>query len=308
MSGGAVGSPQLLLLSGIGPRAELEAVGVTCAVDAPDVGKHLKDHLQVGLFFPAPGVGVSMTEVGDIDGARRAACPRRTAAGRPGRRPVAAAGAPGAQGRSRAPRHRVGDHRPRPGVVVALRRVGVRVHRPRRRAHPRRSDRPCSSPATTADIWQRCLRVDPDDYFEDADAALAADAESIFVLANPVQPHSEGEIQLASADPLGHPDIRMNYYDDPHDIDVMVAVMRRALDIAEHWPATARSPGDTDDHRGAPRLPARRPPERRPARGHGPPLLVHRLPPDQHVSYRQRGRPAATGQWRARPRGWPTRA
>jgi choline dehydrogenase len=26
--------------------------------------KHLKDHLQVALFFPAPGVGVSMAEVG----------------------------------------------------------------------------------------------------------------------------------------------------------------------------------------------------------------------------------------------------
>ena len=57
------------------------------------------------------------------------------------------------------------------------------------------------------------------------------------MLANPVQPHSEGEIVLASADPLDHPDIRMNYYDDPHDMKVMVAVIRRALDIVAHWPA-----------------------------------------------------------------------
>ena len=64
LSAGAIGSPHLLLLSGIGPRAELEAVGVACRLDAPDVGKHLKDHLHVALFFPAPGVGVSMMEVG----------------------------------------------------------------------------------------------------------------------------------------------------------------------------------------------------------------------------------------------------
>ena len=64
LSGGAIGSPQLLLLSGIGPRRELEAAGVPCHVDSPHVGKHLKDHLQVALFFPAPGVGVSMSEVG----------------------------------------------------------------------------------------------------------------------------------------------------------------------------------------------------------------------------------------------------
>jgi choline dehydrogenase-like flavoprotein len=63
LSAGAIGSPHLLLLSGIGPRRELDAVGVPCVVDAPHVGKHLKDHLMVPLFFPAPGVGVTMHEV-----------------------------------------------------------------------------------------------------------------------------------------------------------------------------------------------------------------------------------------------------
>ena len=52
------------MLSGVGPKAELEAVGVPCRLDAPDVGKHLKDHLQVGLLYPAPGTGVSMSQMG----------------------------------------------------------------------------------------------------------------------------------------------------------------------------------------------------------------------------------------------------
>ncbi len=64
LCGGAIGSPQLLLLSGIGPRAELESLGIACQVDSPHVGKHLKDHLHLALFFPAPGAGVSMSEVG----------------------------------------------------------------------------------------------------------------------------------------------------------------------------------------------------------------------------------------------------
>jgi choline dehydrogenase-like flavoprotein len=51
-----------------------------------------------------------------------------------------------------------------------------------------------------------------------------------------VQPHSEGEIVLASAEPSDHPDIRMNYYGDPHDMEVMVAVLRRALDVVANWP------------------------------------------------------------------------
>jgi choline dehydrogenase-like flavoprotein len=28
----------------------------------------------------------------------------------------------------------------------------------------------------------------------------------------------------------------MNYYDDPHDMQVMLAVLRKALDVAAHWP------------------------------------------------------------------------
>ena len=32
----------------------------------------------------------------------------------------------------------------------------------------------------------------------------------------------------------------MNYYDDPYDMKVMVAVVRRALDIAAHWPGNRK--------------------------------------------------------------------
>jgi choline dehydrogenase-like flavoprotein len=84
-----------------------------------------------------------------------------------------------------------------------------------------------------AEIWRGCLRVDPNEYFADPATTLAPEAESLIVLANPVQPHSEGEVRLASADPLAAPDIRMNYYDDPHDMTVMIEVVRRALEIID---------------------------------------------------------------------------
>jgi choline dehydrogenase len=63
LSAGTIGSPHLLLLSGIGPRQEIEATGVSCAVDAPHVGKHLQDHLMCPLICPAPGIGVPMNDV-----------------------------------------------------------------------------------------------------------------------------------------------------------------------------------------------------------------------------------------------------
>jgi choline dehydrogenase len=84
------------------------------------------------------------------------------------------------------------------------------------------------------------LNVDTSLYFDDAAKRLAPDAEHIILLANPVLPHSEGEIVLTSADPNVHPSIRLNYYDDPHDMKVMRAVVRCALDIAAHWPGNRK--------------------------------------------------------------------
>jgi choline dehydrogenase len=48
---GAIGSPQLLLLSGIGPRAELEALGISVVADLEGVGRNLQDHLNIGQSY-----------------------------------------------------------------------------------------------------------------------------------------------------------------------------------------------------------------------------------------------------------------
>ena len=50
---GAIGTPQLLMLSGLGPAAELEAAGVAVVQDLPRVGQGLQDHLAVASVFSA---------------------------------------------------------------------------------------------------------------------------------------------------------------------------------------------------------------------------------------------------------------
>jgi 4-pyridoxate dehydrogenase len=51
LAGGVINSPQLLMLSGIGDRAELSAHGIETKADLPQVGKNLQDHVSVILMY-----------------------------------------------------------------------------------------------------------------------------------------------------------------------------------------------------------------------------------------------------------------
>ncbi|WP_129360198.1 GMC family oxidoreductase [Rothia uropygioeca] len=66
---GALGSPEVLLRSGVGPREELEALGINVVADVPGVGKNLQDHLLSPVIFttedshPVPDPNVAPAEV-----------------------------------------------------------------------------------------------------------------------------------------------------------------------------------------------------------------------------------------------------
>ena len=51
LSGGAINSPQLLMLSGIGEKEQLADHGIDVVADLPGVGKNLQDHLQARLVY-----------------------------------------------------------------------------------------------------------------------------------------------------------------------------------------------------------------------------------------------------------------
>lgn len=53
LSAGAIGSPQLLMLSGIGPADELRALGIEVKRDVPAVGQNLQDHVCYDHYFDA---------------------------------------------------------------------------------------------------------------------------------------------------------------------------------------------------------------------------------------------------------------
>ena len=51
LAGGAVNSPQLLMLSGIGPKAELAPLGIEVVTDNPNVGQHMNDHVGINYTW-----------------------------------------------------------------------------------------------------------------------------------------------------------------------------------------------------------------------------------------------------------------
>ena len=232
---GAIGSPHILLLSGVGARDELAAVGVDCVIDLPDVGRHLKDHLHTPLMFAADGIGETMTEVAMSLGPAALRAPAGPLPADPADdvnlpEPLAAAKAEAER--------RIGEwFTTGRGLAssslydaVAFFSTGLGDE------HTHDGQIGFLATGYTPSIWEGVFRLPPSAFFEDPESFLDPTRGQVVVLPNPVQPHSEGSVTLASADPAVQPRIAFNYFDDPHDVKVMVAVMRRALEIARAWP------------------------------------------------------------------------
>ena len=70
LSGGAYGSPHLLMLSGIGPAAHLQQHGIAVVHDLPGVGQNLQDHLTTVLIYrtrwTAATIGYSLLGAWDL--------------------------------------------------------------------------------------------------------------------------------------------------------------------------------------------------------------------------------------------------
>ncbi|KAG9222139.1 hypothetical protein CCMSSC00406_0009590 [Pleurotus cornucopiae] len=68
LAGGAVGSPHVLLVSGVGPKDTLEAAGVPVLHELNGVGQHMADHLSSGVTYAAnfDNAGAIWAKGGDV--------------------------------------------------------------------------------------------------------------------------------------------------------------------------------------------------------------------------------------------------
>ncbi len=234
LSAGAIGSPHLLMLSGIGCRRELEAAGIACRLDSPHVGKHLKDHYQMAMVFPAPGIGTPLRELGLSAGPDALRGPGG---------PLPADPADDAKLtpeqfaiKQEAERRLAEWQETGSGLASSSIYDGIGFFSTGLGdAHTHDGQIGLIPTCYGRDIIEDRLLLDVDQLLDDPDAVFDPDAENISLLASNCVPRSEGELTITSPDPAVHPAIKLNYFGDPHDLKVMVAIMRKALEIARNW-------------------------------------------------------------------------
>lgn len=238
LSAGAVGSPHILMLSGIGPRRVLEAADVACVHDLPGVGQNLKDHLMLGFLFEGPGIGLCGAEIGISAGPDALRAPDGPLPGDPA---DDAGLSPDLAALKAESERRLNEWLETGQSLVSSSIYDAVAFTSTGLGDAHSHDAQIAFFGTgMGPNTERLFRIDVNAYFDDPEDGMATDKERFIVLANPVLPKSTGEIVLASADPAAAPEIKFNYFSDPYDLKVMVAVMRRALAVVESWPGEPR--------------------------------------------------------------------
>ncbi|MFF7889872.1 GMC family oxidoreductase [Streptomyces sp. NPDC020794] len=179
LSGGSINSPQLLMLSGIGPAAHLQEHGIGVLVDLPGVGSNLQDHPAVPhiVYVDAPTV----PELVSDPSALKLFQEER-------RGPFASAFAEAGGFLSTTGDAGIPDVQFMAGATV----LGEGL------------------PALTGPAFTNVTVV--------------------------LKPRSRGTVRLRSSSPVDHPDINFALYDDPRDLEVMVAGLREAVEISQTGP------------------------------------------------------------------------
>ncbi|CAM2728730.1 unnamed protein product [Rotaria socialis] len=200
LSGGTVGSAQILLLSGIGPREELEKLQIPVIVDLPGVGKNLQDHLMTLLIYQT---GIPTLSASDLtpENLQKWAIQ--------GRGPLTSC------------------------VVESLAWCQMSGHdktqAPDIQIH--------MAPLTIDAELFKNFNCKPEVFEQYMKPHLTDELQwTILFLPTLLHPKSKGEITLASRDPLVHPIINPNYLEDKEDVRKLVEACKLADKISRTEP------------------------------------------------------------------------
>lgn len=197
LSAGAIQSPQIMMLSGVGPRIHLEKLKIPVVLDLPGVGENLQDHVASGggsytITNPVGNETLSIVipKLLQVDSIRKFSFEQR-------------------------------------GPLYAMPACEIMGFVNTKYQDPAK-DRPdvqyfLASFADSSDgglFGKRASGMSDDYYAEVYEQILFRDAVMILPLL--LRPKSRGKILLKDANPQSHPLIYPNYFDHPRDLQVMV--------------------------------------------------------------------------------------
>lgn len=207
ISAGPIASPQLLMLSGIGPRKHLLSVGIPVLKDMP-VGQTLYDHICFpGAVFELNSTGVSFNEV------RLANIPNAVQWLRNGYSEISTPGGVEGIGYIKTPV----SNDPEPVPDIELINIGGSI---------------TSDGAGGSKAVRRGMRI-RDEVFDQAFGEidkLGKDTWSAFPML--LHPKSFGRIELKDSNPFSHPKMYGNYLTHPQDVATFVAAIRHIQALA----------------------------------------------------------------------------
>lgn len=210
LTAGAIGSPHVLMLSGVGDKDELSNVGIDCVADRPGVGKKLQDHpaCLVSRFSKkgAPSSHSSMLRVPGTTATNPVAALRWSMTGTG---PLASPGC---------------DHggflklnEDSEGADAQFRFLATKSITP-------------DGMSTIAEGY-KAARFHPNGFTIQT------------ILARPKS--SDGVVSLKSANPFDKPSIKTSFFSDENDVKTMVSAIRQAREIMEQ-PALAQFAGEEE--------------------------------------------------------------
>lgn len=195
LTGGAINSPQLLMLSGIGPARDLKALGIDVVSDVPGVGQNLQDHPAAVVSYECSkgNEGVSVTSAIRVKGTTM----------------------------------------PNPKVLLQwlLRKSGPLTSTGCDHGGMFKTDPTAAEPDLQMRfLAARALSPDGMTTFTKFRENVLPDGFSFQSIA--VRPLSKGRVTLRSTDPLDNPIIEANYLHDQKDVDVLREGLRLSRSIA----------------------------------------------------------------------------
>ncbi|XP_026675049.1 glucose dehydrogenase [FAD, quinone] [Ceratina calcarata] len=203
LSAGAINTPQLLMLSGVGPKEHLEELGIPVIHDSPGVGQNLQDHIAVGglAFLIDYPISTVMNRLVNVNSALRYA---------------------------------VTEDGPLTSSV-GLEAVGFISTKYANQS----DDWPdiefmLTSTSTNSDGGTHIKNAHglTDEFYNEVFGKINNhDVFGVFPMM--LRPRSRGFIKLKSKNPLDYPLLYHNYLTDPHDVDVLREGVKAAIAFGE---------------------------------------------------------------------------